>query len=151
MNVVSTLLLTAALSASPALASEFEDLAALDRRLAQIGSADPIDRRLRLKRCPEPALLEPGAGMIAVRCVPLGWRLRVPMKAATNGLDAAKPVIRRGEGVNVMIVGETYNVSYDGVAMDDGGVGANIRVKFPTQAAFLTATVTAPGRVQIID
>jgi flagellar basal body P-ring formation protein FlgA len=151
-----SLLLGAALTASPALAAEFEDFDLLDQRVAELAAtaqavATPIDRRIKLRACPESATLEATPTMIAIRCASLGWRLRVPLQNATAAVKTASPVIRRGEAVNVMIVGESYEVSYDGTAMDDGPIGANIRVKFPAQASFLTGTVTAPGKVQIND
>ncbi len=147
-------LLSVGLLASPALADNFEDLAALDARVAQHGRADRIDQRIRLPRCPEPALLDSNTpGMIAIRCASLGWRLRVPLLAESSNatLPIEKPAVRRGETVNVMIVGDGYSLGYDGVAMDDGPVGATVRVKFSTRGAFLSATVTGPGAVEIVD
>jgi flagellar basal body P-ring formation protein FlgA len=156
MPRTSLILISTALLAAPALANDFEDLALLDQRVADMAasvqaSAEPIDRRIKLRRCPETALLETVPGMIAIRCAPLGWRLRVALQGGTAAAKVEMPIIRRGEAVNVMIVGDDYSVSYDGTAMDDGGVGKSIRVKFSTQGAFLTATVTAPGKVQIKD
>ena len=157
--LAATLMMTA-----PALANDFEDFDALDLRIAELASATgekaaTIDRRLKLARCPEaPALERGGIGMIAVRCIPLGWRLRVPTNAAVadpaaRGLVqiAETPVVRRGEAVNVMVVGDDFSVSYVATAMDDGAVGSSVRVKFSTQGAFLTAKVTAPGKVQMQD
>ncbi len=145
------LLLVAAITGTPAIASEFEDLGALDRRIAELAPAEPIDQRLKLRKCPEAAQLEQAAGMIAVRCPQLGWRLRVPVKALVQGQKADKAVIRRGEAVLVTISSEGYSVSYDGVAMDDGTMGSAIRVKFTTPGVFQTAYVTGPGKVQIED
>ncbi|MGB3847829.1 MAG: flagellar protein, partial [Sphingopyxis sp.] len=43
-------------------------------------TATPIDRRIRLARCPEQASVTAiDAQTLAVRCSSLGWRLRVPM------------------------------------------------------------------------
>lgn len=160
MTRMSTLILGAALVSAPAFANEFEDLSVLDQRVAELAaslpaSASPIDRRIKLRRCPVAAELEAGAGMIAVRCVPLGWRLRVPLigeqsPVTSNALNSA-PVIRRGEAVNVTILGDDYSVSYDGIAAEDGGIGKNIRVKFSTQGPFISGTVIAAGKVQIKD
>lgn len=148
------ILLSAAAFASPAIANNFEDLAVLDARVAQLGKADAIDPRIKLPSCPEPAVLDTASsGMIAIRCVPLGWRLRVPLRMETGNASLApeKPAVRRGETVSVLIVGESYSVSYDGIAMDDGPVGSSIRVKFSTGGTFLTATITGAGEVQIQD
>ena len=152
------------LIATPALANDFEDFDRLDARIADLASAtgekaEAIDRRIKLARCPDaPALEKGGIGMIAVRCAALGWRLRVPTNAAVS--DSAQrgkvqiaetPVVRRGEAVNVMVVGDDFSVSYVATAMDDGAIGSSVRVKFSTQGAFLTAKVTAPGKVQMDD
>jgi flagellar basal body P-ring formation protein FlgA len=148
------ILLSAVVLASPALASNFEDLAILDARVAQLGNADAIDPRIKLPRCPEPAMLDTATpGIIAIRCASLGWRLRVPLRMATTnaGLGSEKLAVRRGETVNVKIVGDSYSVSYDGVAMDDGPVGGTIRVKFSTRGGFLTAMISGPGEVEIQD
>jgi flagella basal body P-ring formation protein FlgA len=148
------ILLSATVLASPALADNFEDLAALDARVAQLGKADAIDPRIKLPRCPEAATLDTSSpAMVAIRCAPLGWRLRVPLRMESSGAarEADESAIRRGETVNVRIIGDSYSVSYDGVAMDDGPVGGSIRVKFSTRGGFLRAIVTGPGEVEILD
>jgi flagellar basal body P-ring formation protein FlgA len=159
-----TALFASVLFAAPAIANDFEDFDRLDARIAELAAAsgekaDAIDRRIKLARCPEaPALEKGGIGMIAIRCTALGWRLRVPTNAAqanpaTRGKVqiAETPVVRKGEAVNVMVVGDDFSVSYVATAMDDGAIGSSVRVKFSTQGAFLTATVTAPGKVQMAD
>lgn len=148
----------AALAAAPASAQQFEDFDALDRRVADAAGAmgvkvDAIDRRIKLPRCPELASLETGSnGMIAVRCVSLGWRLRVPASLPISTpakVEAA--AVRRGQSVAVEIVGEAFSVSYDAIALDEGAVGKMIRVKFSTNGAFFAATIMGPGKVQMAD
>jgi flagellar basal body P-ring formation protein FlgA len=156
-----TALFASLLLAAPAIANDFEDFDRLDARIAELAAAsgekaDAIDRRIKLARCPEaPALEKSGIGMIAIRCTALGWRLRVPTYGAqlTPGKTQTTetPVVRKGEAVNVMVVGDDFSVSYVATSMDDGAVGGPVRVKFSTQGAFLTATVTAPGKVQLAD
>lgn len=159
-----TALVSTLLAATPALANDFEDFDRLDARIAELAAATgekagAIDRRIKLARCPEAPVLERGnIGVIAVRCTALGWRLRAPTNAAVADPAARgkvqiaeTPVVRRGEAVNVMVVGDDFSVSYVATAMDDGAVGSSVRVKFSTQGAFLTARVTAPGKVQILD
>ena len=161
---VHTALVSSLLLAAPAFANDFEDFDRLDARIAELAAvtgekADAIDRRIKLARCPEaPALEKGGIGMIAIRCPALGWRLRVstnaaPANPATHGKVqiAETPVVRKGEAVNVMVVGDDFSISYVATAMDDGAVGSSVRVKFSTQGAFLTAKVTAPGKVQMAD
>ncbi len=150
--------------AAPALANSFEDFDTLDARIAQLAAAtgekaDAIDRRLKLARCPEAPMLErSNIGMITIRCASFGWRLRVATTPVFVGAVqrgavqiAEAPVVRKGEAVNVMVVGDDFSVSYVATAMDDGAVGSSVRVKFSAQSAFLTAKVTAPGKVQIDD
>ena len=152
------------LIAAPVLANDFEDFDMLDARISELAAAsgekaEAIDRRIKLARCPDAPSLEKGsAGMIAIRCQALGWRLRVPTNAAVSDPAqrgkvqiAETPVVRRGEAVNVMVVGDDFSVSYVATAMDDGAIGSSVRVKFSTQGAFLTAKVTAPGKVQMDD
>jgi flagella basal body P-ring formation protein FlgA len=160
MTRFATVLASTLLCAAPALAQDFEDFDRLDARIADAANAmgvkaETIDRRIKLPRCPEAAMLDTGGNtMIAVRCLSLGWRLRVPAVSAPGPIsqNKAEPfAIRRGEGVNVMIVGDSFSVSYDATAMDDGAVGKPIRVKFSSGGTFLTATVIAPGKVQMAD
>mgnify|MGYP000502904667 FL=1 len=52
-----------------ALPAAFEDLAQIDLRIAALGVAAPVDRRLKLARCPQPAEIgELGGNAVAVRC-----------------------------------------------------------------------------------
>ena len=86
------LVLLSAVLAVPAHAQSFENLERLDNRVAAAlgamigepgGAMRPIDRRLRLAPCPEPAVVgEPIMGAVAVRCDSLGWRIRVPLVAS---------------------------------------------------------------------
>src|SRR3989344_2490573 len=68
-----------------------EDLQAIDALTDMVAnamgrSATPIDRRIKLARCPEQASVTMvDAHTLAVRCAPLGWRLRVPLSAPEGG------------------------------------------------------------------
>ena len=53
--------------------------------------------------------------------------------------------------MKVAVVGDAFSVSYEAVAMDNGALGKQVRVKFPTQTSFFTATVIAQGKVQMND
>lgn len=99
------LILTAAFltagSVVPASAQQFQDLAAMERRIVIALGADigepggptaPIDRRLRLAPCPQPVTVEPAVlGAATVRCVPLNWRIRVPLVRNPNAAAASAP------------------------------------------------------------
>lgn len=159
------LLLGAALAAAPAGAQGFEDLNALEQRLTAAlgadvgqpgGPAQPIDRRMKLAACPTPATFDPPAlGAIAVRCDPLGWRIRVPMmRAAATFASApaakAEPIIRKGDQVEIEAQGAAFTVSAVVIAEQDGAPGQRIRVRSAERKApaFL-ALVTEDGRVTL--
>ncbi len=84
-------------------AGGFEDLDKLEARLVgaldvdvgQVGGPiTHIDRRLKLQPCPVPAVIDPPAlGAIALRCEPLGWRIRVPLMKTPTQTIAAAPAI----------------------------------------------------------
>ncbi len=164
MSSVAKTLLAVACIASPALANGFEDLDRLDLRVSEFaelsgGKAQPIDRRIKLVSCPEAPVLESGVmGMVVVRCTSKGWRLRVPLlptgAGSTYSVQAEvneTPLVRKGEAVKVAVVGDAFSVSYEAIAMDNGALGKQVRVKFPTQTSFFTATVIAQGKVQMND
>lgn len=144
-----------------------EDWQAIDALTATVASAlgrtaVPIDRRIRLARCPEPATVSAiDANTLAVRCVPLGWRLRVAM---TGGAGAAlpatapfarpapsAPVVRRGDNVRVSIDTPSYSISYAAIAAEDGRVGETIALRGSDRKSTLSAIVTGPGAARIDD
>jgi flagellar basal body P-ring formation protein FlgA len=144
--ILPTLLLSAPLSAQ-----QFEDVAALDVQVAAVAeAAQPIDRRLKLARCPENVAIDPPAlGAVALRCKSLGWRIRVPLVPSVKAETTSEIIIRRGDGVEVISSGNGFEVSTSGTAMEDGSLGKAIRVKSSTAATITLGTVTAAGTVQI--
>ena len=156
-----------AAAASPATAQQAnEDWQTIDVLTDMVAnamgrSATPVDRRIKLARCPEQASVTAlDAQTLAVRCASLGWRLRVPMTApvgaspvATNFARpaASAPVIRRGDNVRVTIETETYSISYAAVATQDGRVGETIALRGNDAKSTLSATVTGAGRARLDD
>ncbi len=125
-------------------------------------NATPVDRRIKLARCPEQASVSAiDANTLAVRCAPLGWRLRVAMTGSGGaGSPAAAsfarpapsaPVIRRGDNVRVTIDTQSYSISYAAIAAEDGRVGETIALKGEDNKSKLSATVTGPGRAVLHD
>jgi flagella basal body P-ring formation protein FlgA len=124
-------------------------------------SATPVDRRIKLARCPEQASVTAvDAQTLAVRCASLGWRLRVPMTGPADASPAtasfarpaaSAPVIRRGDNVRVTIETESYSISYAAVATQDGRVGETIALRGNDAKSTLSATVTGPGRARLDD
>ena len=153
----------------PALAQGFENLEMLDNRVAAAlganigepgGATTPIDRRLRLQACPQPVEIgEPVAGALAVRCAPLGWRIRVSItgspqarQAAANSSPAqvrAAPVVRRGDQIELVAIASGFTVSTLAVAEQDGAPGDRIRVRTERRSAPVIGQVLEDGRVAL--
>lgn len=125
-------------------------------------TATPVDRRIKLARCPEQASVTAiDANTLAVRCAALGWRLRVPMTgpaadaapfAASLARPAAEaPVVRRGDNVRVSIDTESFSIGYAAIATEDGRVGETIALRGNDAKSTLSATVTGPGRARIVN
>ncbi len=144
--MVSFIIFTALAITSP----EFQDLKALDEHIARVdASAQPLDIRLKLVRCPvDPVITASVGGVIAVRCDALGWRLRVPVRQHTQRRDAADLLVRKGELVECIDNGAGFSISTSMVALEDGAMGQAIRVKSPTSPSTMTATITARGVVR---
>lgn len=126
----------------------FEDLDLLDSRIAAIGVASPVDRRMKLSRCPQPAEIgEIGGNAIAVRCPALGWRILVPLQSSPQ--RAAEPDIRKGDVVELAAEGSGFSVSATATALEDGRVGRSIRLRTSPESAPVSASVTGAGRARI--
>jgi len=169
------LLLGAQLGAGQAVAAAgpdgFEDLARLEGRLvgaldADVGQpggpANHIDSRLKLKPCPAPVTIDPPAlGAVALRCEPLGWRIRVPLtRSATTGASVAQaaaspaqplssPVIKRGDPVELAASSNGFTVTTEAVAQEDGRLGGRIRVRPGDKGAIVIGEVVDAGRVRV--
>ena len=163
--VLATALLAAAVPtyAQPA----NEDWQRIDTLTAMVAgamgrSAAPIDRRIKLARCPEQATVTPIDGQaLAVRCPSLGWRLRVPMTGPAAGSADATPIaasptrpsgapaIRRGDNVRVTIETDSYSISYAAIATQDGRIGETIALRGNDAKSLLSATVVGPGRARL--
>ncbi len=143
-----------------------EDWQTIDMLTTMVASAmgrtaTPIDRRIKLARCPEQAsVVAIDAQTLAVRCQSLGWRLRVAMSGpAQTGFAptaysrpaASAPVIRRGDNVRVTIETESFAINYSAIATQDGRVGETIALRGNDAKNMLSATVTGPGRASLSD
>lgn len=141
---------------SPVQAASSEDLAAIDRAVAEFTGAPaaPIDRRLRLIPCAQPYTLSwygTRQDTVEVRCpVAGGWRLFVPL--AISAAPPAAPAIARGDAVTIVAGDDSFTVTQPGEALESGPPGAWIKVR-PTGAAAsappLRARVLRPGQVGI--
>ena len=141
----------------------FEDIGMLEMRLtaalgAGVGEAGgpsrPIDRRLKLAPCPQPASFEPPAlGAATIRCEPLGWRIRVPLvrtaAAAQAPGERAEPIVRKGDQVELTASSGSFTVSTVAVAEQDGALGDRIRVRSEGRKGAVIGVVTEDGRVSL--
>lgn len=158
------LVLIGAAMAAPAAGQGFENLDRLEEQVVAMlgagigepgGPARPIDRRLRLQACPQPATLdEPAMGAVAVRCESVGWRIRVPLTgdsaaARTAAAVRRQPLIRRGDQVEVVAIAAGFTVSTRGVAEQDGAEGDRVRVRTERRDSPLIGQVLADGRIAL--
>lgn len=160
MTYFRRLVLVAALCGSPAAAAPFENLEALQHRLVAAlgigvgeagGPAGPIDARLKLAACPEPASIEgPMLNAATIRCDSLGWRIRVPLvRAAAVAAAKAEPIVRKGDQVELVAGGSSFSISTLAIAEQDGARGDRIRVRGDRKSPPVTAEITGPGRVTL--
>ena len=125
---------------------QFEDLALLDKNIQIQANAEPVDKRLKLAKCPDAPVIMPAInGGVVVRCLALGWRLHVPARAP-NAMDAgADIVIRKGAVIDCITNGPGFAVSAQMIALDDARIGQSLRVKSLTSATPMTAMAKARG------
>lgn len=150
------LLPAAILIGGTAQAQSFQQLASLDDAVAQTlgagigepgGAARPIDRRLKLAPCPsDPEIGVPAMGAVNIKCAPLGWRISVPLVPAARA-EAAKPIVRRGDEVELAVESASFTVSAMGIADQDGAAGDRIRIRLADKGGSVTGFVTDDGRV----
>lgn len=167
--VVKTMALFAVLTTGPAFAQQrFENLDRLDSIVAMTvganigepgGAAAQVDRRLKLAACPEmPTVTGPVFGAAMVECKPIGWRIRVPLRA--GGAYAAAPrvaaqpeakpvIIKRGDPVQLVAGGQAFTVSRLMIADEDGAAGDMIRVREDRRADPVLAQVMETGIVRV--
>ena len=127
---------------------QFEDLEILDERIqAENASAEPVDKRLKLAECPDEPMISPAAGgAVVVLCPALGWRLRVPVRTASNVAEKGEIIIRKGDLIECISGGPGFSVSTQLVAMDDARIGQSLRVKSTTSSVILTAVAKSRGQ-----
>lgn len=159
---LSSAVLAACILTSPAAAAQFEPLDLLEARIVTTlgagigeagGPAAPVDRRLKLAACTgTPEIATPRPATAVVRCTAPAWRIYVPLvplSKAAAGVEELKPVIRKGEQVDLVASGKGFTVSTVAVAEQDGMIGGSIRVRLAPRSTPLTVRVLGPGRAAI--
>ncbi|MFT8796963.1 flagellar basal body P-ring formation chaperone FlgA [Zymomonas mobilis] len=160
------------------LAADFQDLSALDKQIAtslgvpigaEGGAVTPVDRRLHLAQCPESVVVDkPIAGSVSVHCPSLGWRIRVPLvrtasrvlhsrenpQNSQNSGDSKEDskgaiLVKRGDPVELVAGNNSFTVSVQGIAQQDGALGDHIRVKSDPSKPPVIAVVVESGKVRI--
>lgn len=146
----------------------FADLNAIDRQVeaftgspvgAPGGALTPVDRRLRLRACGA-SLAVSWNGLrrdsLQVACPEAGgWRIFVQLANASLGAAPALPAVSRGDAVTIAVQGDGFSVSQPGEALEQGPVGAWIRVRPVSSVAAgpkgdtLRAQILRPGMVVI--
>ena len=165
----------AAAAAAPAFAAGFQDIAALDRAVADFtgapvgrtgGARAPVDARLKLAQCPTVSLAwrTVAQDAVVVRCSGPEWRIFVPvlMPASTPAAGVAatpvaaavraaplEPVIRRNDPVTIEAGTDGFSITREGVAMGDAAPGARFMVKVEGAKGPVQATAVAAGRATL--
>ncbi|WP_375428731.1 flagella basal body P-ring formation protein FlgA [uncultured Sphingomonas sp.] len=161
------------LLAAPALATSFQNTAALDRAVAGFtahatgeegGARMPVDPRLKLAGCPTVALSwrTPAQDAVVVACSGPDWRIFVPVKRSAPVTGAAvpavgrpvaaaraQPVIRRNDPVVIEAGSPGFSISREGIAMADAVPGARFLVRVADAKAPVQAIAVEPGRATL--
>lgn len=170
---------------SPAFANSdsFQDTKILDAIVAaQLGSEigapggarSPVDRRLKLSKCPvTPTVSNGQMDAVIVRCKPLGWRIRVPinisdrnslvpgsattaqaggvsMRYAPNNAASREIAIRRGEPVRLTIRKRGFSLSRVMIADSNGRIGDIIPVRADRRERPIMVRITDVGEAALM-
>lgn len=158
----------------PASAQAMQNLGEIDVLVAATMGAEAgqpggaralVDRRLKLKACPDALeITGPDMGAAAVRCPSLGWRIRVPLdlsaaagQAATSRAPqqraiagAGEAAIKRGEPILLTVDRPTFSLSRVMIADKDGRVGEVISVRDEPRGKPIFVRIVEPGRATIL-
>ena len=168
-----TLCLTLAFAASPAVAQNFQSTTLLDKAVAGFtgqpigatgGARTPVDTRLKLAACPMVSLAwrTDSHDSVVVTCPDPQWRIFVPVVATAAApkpavivgpaaAPAAKPVIviKRGDPVSVVAGDDGFAVTRDGIAMSDAGAGQRVLIRVEDGKPPIQAVAVEAGRATI--
>jgi len=160
--ILAMMLVLPALDGARAQTAQFENLDVLEARVigalgagigAPGGPMAPIDRRIKLTRCPGTVQIDPPAlGAVALRCPQIGWRIAVPLQRLQQAAAAAvkaTPVVRKGDPVELYVDTGSFSVSTEAIAQEDGAPGDRIRIKTDDKAPVMIAEIVDFGRVRL--
>lgn len=145
-------------------ASPFEDTVQLDRqvgdylnaRIGEVGGARaPIDRKLKLKRCPTSVQIShTNRDSLIVSCPNSGWRIFVPLSTGSSArsrgsLGADEIVVRRNQPLMLVVKRPSFSISYSVIAQKNGRIGDYIPVRSSRKSKTLIARVSGNGQVEL--
>lgn len=130
------------------------------------GARTKVDRRLKLKQCPEaPTVSGTVMGAASVKCEALGWRIRVPLIAIASSSNsynaqstrdnqaqygAGEDVVKRGEPILLTVKRPSFTLTRVMIADKNGKVGDVIPVRAEPRGNPIFVRITAPGQATIL-
>lgn len=114
-----------------------------------------VDARLNFAACSQQPTIEwygaLGKALVVTCAAKPGWRFFVPVRAAGKSPTLVPaftpPVVKRGDPVLIHAGGSGFRITAEGVAEQDGRVGAHIRVRNSGTGGTLRAVVESGGNV----
>lgn len=170
---VAAVAVVATVAAAPAFAAGFQEIASLDRAVADFtgapigrtgGARAAVDARLKLAQCPTVSLAwrTVAQDAVMVRCSGPEWRIFVPVLMPASAVAAApvaaagraptmaqEPVIRRNDPVTIEAGSGGFSITREGVALGDAAPGARFLVKVEGAKGPVQATAVAAGRATL--
>ena len=160
------------LLASPAAAQNFQSTPLIDKAVAGFtghaigetgGARTAVDPRLKLATCPMVSLnwRTDSHDSVVVTCTDPQWRIFVPvMMPARPGLAAtptaapvaaakAAIVIKRGDPVSVSAGSAGFEITRDGIAVNDAAAGQRLLIKIQDGKPPIQAVAIEPGKASI--
>ncbi len=160
-TIISTFL-TMSIYSPQSMAKEFQSPGALDLILKQTlgrsigetgGPRTNVDRRLKLKKCPEtPTVDTRNISTAIIRCTALDWRISVPLvisRTATHSGFTAEQIIQRGQPVLLVVRQNGFVIYRQMIADRKGRLGDVIPVRTTRRSSPILVEITGPGRVTI--
>jgi len=146
----------------PAHGQDIQSVAALEQQLQSFlgkdqgaldGASYAIDQRLRLKKCPAPPVFEKrNDGVVLIRCVPLNWRISVPLARKGQSRDRTsytQMMVKRGQPVLLVAQKNGFLVSRQMQADRNGRLGDIIPVRATRKSHPILAEIVGHGRVAL--
>ena len=144
----------------PLAASSYQSLSEVDNVIAAFLSENrpgeniehkPIDRRLRLRKCPTvPEVSWRDEGRLTVHCAAIGWRISAILSSrSTNRGHRTAHVVVRGQAVMMMVHKAGFSITRQMIADRRGSIGDIIPVRANRRSQPIMAEVTGPGRVAL--